>query len=262
MQMFRSILGLAVALLAVPAFAQLPASRTFDVKFTGVVTNDVSDTIMIRQPDGSSARYQGPVPQYEYRTGDQVTIGFTTTVPTSAYYNAANTPVPADGLYRIAVNGPIGNPNAFGVARNFDVSGSLRPAPDFGVGGITIVYDLLADTYSLEFPTGQWTAGYLSGPSYTYDAATGSLLPSSRNCFTSACEDGSLLRGTDTSATLTTQVGSANEPSATGSFKQGVDGTWSLPTYRPTPVPEPGTMLLFGGGVAALMLRRRRAAAR
>ncbi len=252
------------ALLDAPALAQTaPQSRLLTVQFSGVVTNDVHDTIAIRQPDGSFAAYAGPVPAYDYKKGDAVTISFSTNVPTSAYY-AANPLVPraADGIYRFFVQGPNAGTNGFGVTRNFDVSGRLAPAIDFGIGGITLVYDTNTESYSLEFPRGTWGAGNLNGPSYVYDGATGDLLPNRGNCFFLGCEGGAQLQGNATEARLTTPVGSSTEPSNVGFFTLLFGGNWNLPVNNggATQVPEPGMMMLFGGGVALLIRRGRRRA--
>jgi hypothetical protein len=270
--MVRLLLIGAFALLSLPAsaWAQAPQTRPLTVSFTGVVTDDINNTIMIRQPDGTMARYAGPVPDYVYRRGDQVSVSFTTTVPTGAYYQANNVPLAADGIYRFRVTGPIGSPrDQFGVASNPDVSGPLSPATDFGIGGLTIVYDATADSYSLELPTGSWGNGYYRGPSYTYDPVSGALTPVPRNCFTALCEDGALVRGTATTATVTTAIGLSTEPSNIGFFTWVIDGMFNLPLFQsggtggggggPTPVPEPGTMLLFAAGAGWIALRQRRA---
>jgi hypothetical protein len=247
---------------AAPAVAQTaPQSRLLTVQFSGVVTNDVRDTISIRQPNGTFTPYAGPVPAFDYKKGDAVTISFSTNVPTSAYY-AANPAVPraADGIYRFFVQGPNAGTNGFGVTRNFDVSGPLAPATDFGIGGITLVYDSNTESYSLEFPRGSWGAGNLVGPSYVYDGATGDLLPTSRNCFFLDCSGGATLTGNATQVQLNTPVGSSTEPSNVGFFSLLFGGSWNLPVNNggATQVPEPGMMVLFGGGVALLLRRRSR----
>ncbi len=251
---------------ALPAAAQAPHLRTLRVQFNGVITNDVADTISIRQPDGTLTPYEGPVPTYAYKKGDPVTISFSTIVPTSAYYDANTVPRAADGIYRFALAGPNGNGNEIAVARNFDISGPLAPSTDFGVGGITIVYDANADTYSLEFPRGNYAASYFSGPSYKYDGTTGALVSSPFNCFGGSCTDGATLTGNATGGTIRNQVGDASFPSIAGFFSLLFSGSWSLPTYEsgssgggPTQVPEPGSMLLFAGGAAWLVRRAKRA---
>jgi PEP-CTERM motif len=262
----RSVIALVALALATPSIAQMPQTRPLTVTFSGVVTNDVSDTISIRQPDGSFAPYRGPVPAYDYRRGDQVTIGFTTTVPTNAYY-AANPNVPRadDGIYRFNVQGPNAGTNGFGVTRNFDVSGPLSPATDFGIGGITLVYNANTESYSLEFPRGTWGASYFSGPSYTYDAGTGALITTGRNCFSGSCTDGATLTGSADTVQLINQIGDARQPvGPVGFFTLLFNGSWNLPVSNPggpTPVPEPGTVFLFGAGAAWLVRRARKKAA-
>jgi PEP-CTERM motif len=265
--MFRPVLALFAIAAATPSIAQMPQSRPLTVTFSGVVTSDVSDTIAIRQPDGSFAPYRGPVPAYDYRRGDQVTIGFTTTVPTNAYYaNNPQVPRASDGIYRFVVSSPFGNGNNFGVTRNFDISGPLSPSGfGYGIGGITLVYDTDTDSYSIEFPRGSYGVGPLTGPAYRYDAGTGTLITTSGNCFFANCEGDANLTGNATSVRINSPVGSATEPGTgrIGFFDLLISGSWNLPVGNagggPTPVPEPGTMLLFAAGAGWLVRRQRRA---
>ena len=254
--------GLAIAVGATSAQAQStpPQVKTLTVQYSGVITNDVADTLMIRQPDGSLTRYTGTVPDYAYKKGDAVTVSFNTNVPTKAFYDANNVPPSVDGIYRFAVQGPNGNGSGFGVGRNFDISGPLSPSTDFGAGGITIVFDSNADTYSLEFPNGAFSFGYFSGPSFKYDANTGALLPSGL-CFSASCTDGAVLGGNATDLTLRAPVGSTAAPGNAGNFSLGFKGGWNLPTYAATPVPEPASIGIFAAGLAMLSRARRRGTA-
>jgi hypothetical protein len=254
-----ALAGLTLALGVTGAQAQVgpPQIKNLTVQYNGVITNDVADTIMIRQPDGSFARYTGTVPDYAYKKGDAVTISFSTNVPTGAYYNANNVPKSVDGIYRFAVQGPNGNGTGFGVGRGFDISGPLSPSVDFGAGGLTIVFDSNADTYSLEFPNGAFAFGYFSGPSYQYDANTGALLPS-RNCFSASCTDGATVRGNATDVTLRSPVGTSAQPGDAGNFSLGFKGSWNLSTYSATQVPEPASIAIFAGGLAILSRARRK----
>jgi hypothetical protein len=114
--MLKALIGsafLAASLaMASPVLAQVtptgPTSNRLNVTFTGTVTNDVTNAIRIRQPDGSTTLYQGPVPEYPYQRGDTVTIGFATDVPNRNFYNspAYTGQIAADGIYRIAVTSP------------------------------------------------------------------------------------------------------------------------------------------------------------
>lgn len=259
---FIALAGLALIAGATGAQAQVepPQVKTITVQYSGVVTNDVADTIMIRQPDGTLAHYTGTVPDYAYKKGDAVTISFNTNVPTKAFYDAHNVPPSVDGIYRFAVQGPNGNGNGFGVGRNFDISGPLSPSVDFGAGGITIVFDSNADTYSLEFPNGAFALGYFSGPSYRYDANSGALLPSG-NCFSASCTDGATVGGNATDVTLRSPVGTSAQPGNAGNFSLAFNGAWNLPTYGgATQVPEPASIGIFAAGLAMLQRARRRRA--
>jgi hypothetical protein len=240
------------------AQSNAPQTRGLSVKYSGIITNDVTDTLMIRQPDGTFTRYMGTVPNYEYTKGDAVTVSFSTTVPTKAYYDANNVPPSADGIYRFSYAGPIGNGNGFGVSRDFDISGSFGRAIDFGGGGITIVYDSNVDTYSLEFRDGGFAIGAFSGPGYNYNANTGALL-SGFVGFANEGSGGPVLRGNAADLRLSVPVGiDAPGGGNAGSFTLGFNGSWNLPTYSATQVPEPASIGLFAGGLALLQRARRR----
>jgi hypothetical protein len=252
-----ALAGLTLALGVTSAQAQVgqPQIKKLTVQYNGVITNDVADTLMIRQPDGSLTRYMGTVPNYEYKKGDAVTVSFNTTVPTKAYYDANNVPKASDGIYRFGVGARLSGVVGFGRSNDIDISGSFGQALDFGASGITIVYDANVDTYSLEFPNGLFGIGYFSGPSFRYDANTGALLPS-RGCFYSACEDGALLRGDATDLTLSVPTGTTEQPGNSGNFTLGFKGSWNLPTYSATQVPEPASIAIFAGGLAILSRAR------
>ncbi len=254
-----AVYAFAIAVSISTAFAQgAPQTRVLSVKYTGVITNDVTDTLMIRQPDGTLARYMGTVPNYEYKKGDAVSVSFTTNVPTKAYYDANTVPKASDGIYRFSYAGPNGNGNGFGVSRDFDISGSFGRAIDFGGSGITIVYDSNVDTYSLEFRDGGFGIGYFSGPGYDYDALTGALLPGFAG-FANEGSGGPLLRGNATDLSLSVPIG-INAPGGgnAGNFSLGFKGSWNLPNYSATQVPEPASIGIFAGGLFLLQRARRR----
>jgi hypothetical protein len=263
---------------------QAPISRTIPLVFSGVVSNDVTNAIRIRQPDGSFAPFTGPVPDYPYKVGDPVSISFNAIVPTQAFY-AAGGPyqgqLAADGLYRINVGGQLGSgsgfipgPGGVGAITNPDVSGPISPNANGLPTAVrlTIVYDSNADSYSLEFPNGTWSAFNLNGPSYTYDPATGALAGTNVACpggIASGCNEnnpgGFAIVGTESTAVArNVPVFTPATPTPTsfiaGLFDLTFGGRWNLPTFGSggaTQVPEPGMMLLFAGGVGALMRRRR-----
>ena len=278
---FAIVLAVSSATMATastPAIAQsAPQSRTIPVTFTGYVANNVSNDIRIRMPDGSYAPFTGAVPDYPYRQGDPVTISFNAVMPTAAAYQAGGAlqnAASADGIYRISVRNPFyssGGPLGIGNSTIADDgAGPIRPIDTSGQPTntrMTLVYDAIADSYSIDFSNGGFASSAHSGPSYVYDAATQSL----SLCQGAACGDPSqngrfALNGnaTQISALNIGINGSApgNGPqsgSRTGLFDLIFRGSWNLPTYGggPIDVPEPGSLLLFGGGAAFLVRRRR-----
>lgn len=275
---FGASLFLATALSAQTA---TPTQKQITVTFTGVVENGPDQSIMIRQPDGSLVPFTGPVPDYPYRTGDNVTVSFTTTVPTAGYYELNPAAKSVDGIYRIGVYGPANGPasSPFGYTTNLDASGPLGPTQNlgqaYGTNGITIVYNANNDQYSLELPSGSWTAGVFDLPSFYYDAATGQLSLAPSSCYfgaRSGCDvvgiGGVSIGSTDLNTVSTSnvpiwtsQAPSSQQPSILGYFKLGLSGSWNIPSYgsEPIDVPEPSTLLLFGFGAGGMVWRKRRA---
>ena len=263
-----------------PAFAQTaPQSRTIPVTFTGYVANNVTDEIRIRMPDGSYAPFTGVVPDYPYRQGDAVTISFNAVVPTAAAYaagGALQNAASADGIYRISLRNPFysggGGPLGIGNSTIADPSGPINPVDTFGQPTntrMTLVYDAIADSYSIDFTNGQFASGAYTGPSYLFDSATQTLTP----CTGTACGNGGFTISGNANQLSTSNIGitgtaPGNGPQSgpgTGLFNLLFSGTWNLPSYNagggPIDVPEPGSMILFGGG-AAFLVRRRRLAKR
>lgn len=279
---FTLSLGAATASLAQSA----PVSRTVPVTFTGVVSNDVTNEIRIRQPDGSYAPFNGPVPDYPYKKGDAVTLSFNATLPTKAFYEPGGPyrgQVAADGIYRIQLGSTpyvTPGPGGVGVSAGVDVSGPIGPASNFGQPNnsrMTIVYDSKADSYSIDFANGGYAGGQFAGPGYTYDSRTGTLA----NCAGPSCspvaEDNNLFSigsGGSSDTLRTTPIGifgtagQTNDPASgnrAGLFSLLFSGSWNLPSWSgggATQVPEPGMMFLFGGGAMALIQSRRRKRAR
>lgn len=260
-----------------------PTANQLKVTFTGTVTNNVTDSITIRQPDGTSIPYTGPVPDYPYQKGDQVAISFVTTVPNKAYYESAQYTgqVAADGIYRINVTSPAsGTPGSAGFTPTLDVSG---PAGVEGTGGpmwlrgLTIVYDANKDSYSLDMGSTGWQALPITMPSYTYDPVSGALVSRPNACFSVQCEEsGILIRGTADSVSIGDgfgrgiAIGSATEPTTIGWMSAlNLSGLFNFAMWNggstgggSTDVPAPGMMILFGAGAMALLQRRRRQRAR
>jgi PEP-CTERM motif len=284
--MMKRSFALAIAALfaTTAASAQItPINATtsrLQLSFTGIVTNDVTNTIMIRQPDGSFSKFTGPVPDYPYKVGDQIAVTFSTVVPTKAFYDQPQFAgqKAADGIYRFNLLGPgLTGTNGIGVAQGADLSG---PGSVYGGGsqpynfrGLTVVYDSNKDGYSLELPTDQWLLAPLNMPSYRYDPTTNSIVSVNLGCVGVQCEPDFLVRGGATSATIAqTTLGdrvflqSTQTPENVGFFDSlRFSGSWNLPFFSggggdPTPVPEPSMVILFGAGAAAMMRRRRKRA--
>jgi PEP-CTERM motif len=273
-------LSIAALFATTAASAQItPINATtsrLQLSFTGIVTNDVTNTIMIRQPDGSFSKFTGPVPDYPYKVGDQIAVTFSTVVPTKAYYDQPQFAgqKAADGIYRFNLLGPgLTGTNGIGVAQGADVSG---PATVYGGGsqpysfrGLTVVYDANKDGYSLELPTNLWSLAPLNMPSYRYDPVTGMITSVNLGCVGVQCEPDFNLRGDATSAGIAqTALGdkifiqSTQTPDNVGFFDAlRFSGSWNLPYFNgggdPVDVPEPSMVILFGAGAAAMMRRRR-----
>jgi PEP-CTERM motif len=261
------------------AAQQAPISRIVPVTFTGVVANDVTNEILIRQPNGTYAPFQGPVPEYPYKKGDTVKLSFNATLPTQAFYQPDNPAyggkIAVDGLYRIRLVAQeyAGGGVGIGVTRGLDVSGPISPASNFGQPNnmsMTIVYDSNADTYSIDFSNGGFSSGVFIAPGYTYDANTGALTNCSGRCAPVPEDNNTFGIGSrGTADTLTSEpigiYGTApglgyDSGNVAGLFRLIFSGSWNLPTFGSggaTQVPEPGMMLLFAGGVGALAARRR-----
>ncbi len=280
-----SVLG-AILAFATPSSAQItpnsPTSNLLRISFTGTVTNDVDNTIRIRQPNGTTIPFTGPVPEYPYQQGDRVAISFVTQVPNRDFYSSPlyTGQVAADGIYRINVTSPAtGTPGTLGYANTADISGPIgvenRGGPPLSIRGVTIVYDAVGDLYSLELGSGGWSLANLDVPSYTYDGTTGTVVARNNACIGVQCESANiLLTGNATAATIGSPfgqnigIGTTAEPSFGGFFDAiGLSGSFNLPIFGgsstggPVDVPEPSMLLLFGGGAALVIRRRRKAVA-
>jgi PEP-CTERM motif len=269
-RMVGGLLGFVLA--TTPALAQTaPTSRTLNLTFTGVVSNTATNTIRIRQPDGSYVPYTGPVPEFPYAQDAPVSVSFNAVVPTKAFYDTTyQGQLAADGIYRIRVTTPSsGSGQLLGNATAADISGPIRYSPNYGeppYTGMTVVYDYNADTYSIE-GSGGFGAGNLWGAGFVFDAATGQLT----GCQTFQCaplqyDYNSYFLGSDSSGTqlMIRNAGiynPVNGDSRAGLWDMMFSGSWNLPQFGGggvIQVPEPGMLGLFGGATIALAFARRR----
>lgn len=277
--------GSAVAVLmlagvcAGPADAQSdPISRTLPITFTGVVSSTASDTLLVRQPDGSYATFQGGLPPLPYAQGEPVAISFNATLPTKAFYDSGvyKGQVAADGIYRITLANPYYSGTTVGGIGNStaaDISGPINPALNSGQPTntvMTIVYDYNADSYSIE-GGGNFRSSAYTSPGYVYDAASASYV---------ACAGGGSCAGTGSDPVLTGfSAGAGNSATTiqsggiavrstdafsgdgTGFFSWLFSGSWNLPQFGgggAVQVPEPGMLGIFGLANLMLALRWRR----
>lgn len=265
---------LAYAVIPASAFAQTaPTSKTITLTYTGVVTANGTDSIRIRQADGSYVPYTGPVPDLPYMKGDQVTISFNATVPTKAFYDSGTYQgqVAADGIYRFRLTTlPTGSGSTLGYAGPSDVSGPISYSPNYGeppYTGMSVVYDYNTDTYSID-GGGNYFATNLWGPGYAFDPAGNIVACQTSTCAPAQYDYNSFsLRGSADGSTISANNIGIYDP-VSGSNRQGLwdlvfSGSWNLPSYGgTTQVPEPGMLALFGAAAMVPVLRRRKLALR
>jgi PEP-CTERM motif len=267
-----------ILLAATPLAAQAqtaPISRTIDVTFTGVVSSTASDTILVRQPNGTLATYAGALPDYPYKAGDAVSISFKATVPTQAFYDSGvyQGQVAADGIYRIGVSSPYYNggisPGGIGNSTIADASGPINPADNSGQPTntrMTLVYDKNNDTYYID-GAGDFSSGAnggVMGLIYNAVSAAYEVCNTATTCRTNAGSDPVLFGlsqqadGTMTTGNIRIMSTDPTSGTGTGMFSLLFSGAWNLPSFGgAVQVPEPGMLGLFGLASAALVWRRR-----
>lgn len=266
-----------------------PYSEYLTVTYSGTVANPVNDTIMIRQPDGTSAPYTGPLPAWDYQKGQQVTISYTAIVPNAAYFSSPRYTgqQAADGVYQISLSAsPNNNANGFGpVAPVKGTIGGSTFYPAQGSGGgapgmsQTLIYNANTDQYMIAGSGGFREVVNPSFPRAVYDGTTGAI---TGTCTTAACQQAfvngftvdNFLHG-DTAGPNPTININGQVPiidNATGAivgyFQAFLNGVWSLPQFGGgsggggsgggTAVPEPSMLALFGASSGLLAIRRRR----
>ena len=263
--------GLTAALtLTSPSAAQVTQQEPVEVEFRGTITGSVSDTLLISQPGGATTPWTGPLPDYPYSQGDEISIRFNVT-PARGFLTPDYPIEPVDGLYRFVVSGSQQYPGSVvGVARalgGFDVSGPIHQRGNSYTTGLELVYNIAADTYWIEPTSDVIRFGGFDGPTYQYDSESHSLslIPKfdRRNDF--IC-----LEINRCNAQI---FGSFNELMLSripiydenGAFRPG--GGFSLPfsgnwfvngqQVSSNPVPEPPHLLILMAAVAVVAARRK-----
>lgn len=253
--------ALLLAMLLWAPFAAQAQTAPVQLQFVGTITSSASDTLMIRGADGSLSKWTGPLPDFPYVNGDQITISFSAT-PGSATQSA-------DGLYRYTIVGPAQTSGLTG--SNYakqgavDVSGPISGGG--GVNGLTLIYNAATGAYSLETGPNGYTMWSFDGPGYLYDPASNSLSLTSttRQPGAGACSDQNIgcfnLTGGMTSGAISGAPVFASDGSLRGFFSMLFSGDWFVNGVKQggaTPVPEPGQTGLFAMALLAIVWRGRR----
>jgi hypothetical protein len=253
------------------AIASAQTSPGFvDFTFAGTVTRAANDTIIARNPDGSTTTLSGSqIPEYRYNVGDQLTTTFRFLTDQPAFSNAS-----CGGRFTLGFAAQ----NA-GRACNVELASVNTPFGRVGLGGsggdanpnITGL-DLIRDAagaYSIDMPTGTYSMRYVGVNPYYFDSDTGQLLAPNNNICVDAfnCPTGEIIgtpTGWTTNIPIAGDFGQVRPGLAVG-YNAGSAGTFSVAGLfgfgslgTPTDVPEPSGLLLFGGAVAALAVRRKR----
>lgn len=287
MKLVRTLIAFSLA--AMPATLSatvLPPSddyRVVRVEYEGTVTRSVTDDIVIRNPDGTTQPYTGPIPDYPFETGDTLQIGFDVIVPTGEAIANGIVPESADGIYSFQIGPRPEQLDIFpGTASfgNFAGNGGIADTGNYGTdGNLNIIYDANTDSYSLgmlpegAFGPGNNTfgIGFFDFPFLAYDVPADTLFTANLlELFPS--NTGVALSGlsyTDIRIPTTIFNFDGNDylgARPVGNLTSGdlrVTGSWNLPIFgqNPTPVPAPGMMVLFGLGLGVIAARRRKTAA-
>ena len=248
----RVATAIAALFLSQAALAEpIPAT----IEFRGTISASAPDTLIVNgQP------WTGPLPDYPYKAGDQISVSFVAT-PGSAVQSA-------DGLYRYTIygasqSGSISGSN-YARAGTIDVSGPIAGG-DF-VNGMTLIYDAVADSYTIELPQDRWIMSSFDGPGYLYDPATNSLSSTSTTRQPGGfCGDGGAgcfaISGNLSGGAVDRAPVWGTDGSLRGFFSMLFSGDWFVNGSRvggATQVPEPGQLALMMAALVPLVLRRRR----
>ena len=252
-------------LMLTPAAAQAQVAPVA-VQFVGTITGSAADTLVVRQPDGTMKPWTGPLPDFPYMKGDQITVSFKAQ-PGSAVQSA-------DGLYRYTIIGPSQTSGSTGsnyaLASGIDASGPIAPDALFqAVTGLNLLFDAKANTYSIEMPTGRYSIAEFGVPTLAYNQSSGSLSTISGGG--SGCEDflnGATgcyrLTGDMTSGAFTNvKVVDSTDGGLAGFFNLLFSGDWFVNGVKQggggsTQVPEPGQLALMAMALLPLVARRRK----
>lgn len=258
--MIRRIALIVAWLLFAPLAAQAQTAPA-QIQFVGTITGSAADTLMVRQADGTLKPWAGPLPDFPYVKGDQISVSFSA--------QPGNAVQSADGLYRYTIigssqtGGTIGS--NYALASQVDVSGPIAADALYQASnGLTLVFDANTNTYSIEMPTGGYSIGDFGVPTMSYNQADGSFSTISGGG--SGCED--YLNGATGCYRMTgnmtdgafnnIKVVDSTDGSNRGLFSILFSGDWFVNGVKQggsTQVPEPGQLSLFALAVALLAWR-------
>ncbi len=258
--------ALAAAMLAATPAAAQTGPDFVDITFTGTVTQAGNDTIVARNPGGSTTTLTGDqIPDYRFNPGDSMVTTFRFLTDQNAFGNPA-----CGGRYTLGFAAQV-------AGSCFVEMASVRtPFGQVGLGGaggdafptLTGLELVRDDTgaYSIAMPTGSYSMRYVGVNFYQYDSATGTLRsPTSAFCFnTFSCPNG-VITGTATGWTTDIPIVGdfglipvANGYNAGSAGLLSIFGSFNTVGGNPVDVPEPASLLFFAGGAAAVMARRRK----
>lgn len=257
--MVRRVALYVLLLLFSPLAAQAQTAPV-PVRFVGTITASAPDTLMIRGANGQLTPWTGPLPDFPYVAGDQISVSFNA-VPGSATQSA-------DGLYRYTLFGPAQTISGSNTARvgAVDVSGPITGGG--AINGLTLTYNAATGAYGLETGPNGYVMSTFDGPGYRYDPAAGSLaLTSTTRDPRAPCSDQNVgcfnITGNLTGGAVNRAPVFADDGSLWGFFSMLFSGSWFANGQQvggggATDVPEPGQLGLFGLAALAVMARRRR----